>query len=101
MPEPSQKAKDRVAARGYQYRLILEKPVPPETRDAINALWRENRDDVHTPNLSLSGKILYGSFTTRPIMDLEAHGYATQEDYRAVSDALGAENKIMQKLFKV
>ena len=94
-------ATERVAARGYQFRLILEKPVPPEARDSFNALWREQRDDVHTPNLSLSGRILYGSFTTRPVMDLEAHGYATQADYRAVTAALQAENNIMQQLFAV
>ncbi|MCY3864234.1 MAG: hypothetical protein OXG68_02235 [Chloroflexi bacterium] len=94
-------AAERVAARGYQYRLILEYPVPPEARDSFNALWREKRDDVYTPNLSLNGRVLYGSVTTRPIMDLEARGYATQADYRAVSAALQAENKIMQELFKV
>lgn len=93
-------AADRVAARGYLYRLILEKPVPPEARDSFNALWREKRDGVHTPNLYLNGKVLHGSVTTRPIMDLEAQGYATQADYRAVSAALQAESKIMQELFK-
>ena len=95
-------AKERVAARGYQYRLILEKPVPRETCDALNTLWRERwGNDAFTPNLSLSGKVLYGSFTNKPVEDLLAHGFATREDVTAVGQAVWKENQVMQKLFEV
>lgn len=102
MPEPSQEAKARVAARGRQYRLILETPVPEDARDAFNQGWREKRgDDAYTPHLSASGKVLYGSFSAQPVQDLIAHGYATDDDYCAVSKAVFDEYNIMQDLFKV
>ena len=102
MREPSQEAKARVAARGRQYRLILQKPVPEDARDAFNEGWREKRgDNAYTPHLSVNGRVLYGSFSAQPVQDLIAYGYATDDDYRAVSKAVVDENRIMNDLFKV
>lgn len=102
MPEASQEAKDRVAARGTKYRLILQKPVPEEARAAFNEGWREKwGDDAYTPHLSVSGKALYGSFSAQSVQDLLDAGYATDDDYRAVSQVLFDENRIMQDLFDV
>ena len=68
MRDPSPEAKARVAARGRQYRLILEKPVPEDARDAFNEGWREKRgDDAYTPHLSVNGRVLYGSFSAQPV----------------------------------
>ena len=45
--------------------------------------------------------MLYGSFSAQPVQDLIAYGYATDDDYRAVSKAVVDENRIMNDLFKV
>lgn len=100
MPESSQNAKDRVAARGYQFRLILATPVPADKVDLFNEGWREKwGNNAHTPNLSLNGKNLFGSFSTQPVQDLLEAGYASDDDYRAVSKAVSDEHKIMKDLF--
>ena len=92
---------NRVAARGYQFRLILEKPVPAHICHTLNALWREKwGNNVFTPNLSMNGKRLYGSYTDQPVRDLISHGCATDDELKAVSTAVWEEGKVMSDLFQ-
>ena len=90
----------QAVARGYSYRLKLPKAAPPEVRDKLNALWREKwGNDVFTPSICVSGKYLTGSYTNQPVRDLMAHGYATDADLKAVTDAVWEEERLISELF--